>query len=202
MILDCIVQNQMSRPRDFDLATALNRAMGVFWAKGYESSSLDDLCGAAGISRSSFYAAFGDKRSLLLQSLDHYVDRGSGRIAETLSHTPIREAFAKLLNEFIDGIVAGPGRRGCFIGNCAAELPRRDSEAMARVRNALARNTAIFHDALVAAKARGELSPKADPEALSRFLTASIQGLRLVGKTNPDRAVLEDIAKTILRCLD
>jgi TetR/AcrR family transcriptional repressor of nem operon len=191
----------MSRFRDFDLATALDRAMEVFWAKGYGSSSLDELCAATGISRSSLYAAFGDKRNLLLQSLDHYLDRGSGRIAETLSRTPIHEAFAELLDEFIDGIIAGPGRRGCFIGNCAAELPRHDGEAMARVNSALARNTAIFHDALVAAKARGELSPKADPEALSRFLTASIQGLRLVGKVNPDRAVLEDIAKTILRCI-
>jgi TetR/AcrR family transcriptional repressor of nem operon len=191
----------MARSRDFDLATALDRAMGVFWAKGYKSSSLDDLCAATGISRSSLYAAFGDKRNLLLQSLDHYLDRGWGRIAETLSRTPIREAFAKLLDEFIHGIIAGPGRRGCFIGNCAAELPRHDGEAMERVNSALARNTAIFHDALVAAKARGELSPKADPEALSRFLTASIQGLRLVGKVNPDRAVLEDIAKTIVRCI-
>jgi TetR/AcrR family transcriptional repressor of nem operon len=176
--------------------------MGVFWAKGYEATSLDDLCDATRISRSSLYAAFGDKRNLLLQSLDHYLERGTARIADALSRPPFRRALAGLLNDFIDGIVSGRGRRGCFIGNCAAELPRHDREAMARVSGALARNTAIFHNALVEAKARGELPPNADAEALSRFLTASIQGMRLIGKANPDRAMLQDVAKTMLRCLD
>jgi TetR/AcrR family transcriptional repressor of nem operon len=192
----------MPRPREFDPAAALDKAMGVFWTRGYEATSVDDLCAATRLSRSSLYAAFGDKRNLLLKSLDNYLERGTARIADSLSRPPVRKALAGLLNEFIDAIVAGPGRRGCFIGNCAAELSRNDREAMARVSGALARNTAVFRDALLAAKARGELSPKSDPEALSHFLTASIQGLRLIGKANPDRAMLQDIAKTMLRCLD
>ena len=192
----------MPRPREFDVTDALDKAMGVFWAKGYEATSLDDLCAATGIGRSSLYAAFGNKRNLLLKSLDHYLERGAARIAGALSRPPLRKALAGLLNDFIDGIVAGPGRRGCFIGNCAAELPRGDRGAMARVSDALARNTAIFRDALVAAKGRGELPPKADAEALSRFLIASIQGMRLIGKANPNRATLQDVAKTMLRCLD
>jgi TetR/AcrR family transcriptional repressor of nem operon len=193
----------MARPREFDVDAALERAMQVFWAKGYEAASLDDLCDATGLSRSSLYAAFGDKRNLLLQTLSHYVDNGSERIAKTLADkVPFRAALACLLTEFIDAIVAGPGRRGCFIGNCAAEIARNDRTAMAHIRDALARNEGYFRDALVAALARGELPPKADPAALARFLTASIQGLRLVGKANPDRAALDDIAAVILRCLD
>ena len=61
---------------------------------------------------------------------------------------------------------------------------------------------ATFRSALERAKERGELPPKADVDALARFLTAGIQGLRLVGKVNPDRAILEDIASTMLRCLE
>jgi len=193
----------MARPREFDIDAALERAMEVFWSKGYEATSLDDLCVATGLSRSSLYATFGDKRNLLLQSLSLYVDHGSKRVAEALLRkVPFRAALADFLDAFIDAIVAGPGRRGCFIGNCAAEMERQDRSAMAKIRDALARNEGYFRAALEAAKARGELSPEADVAALARFLCASTQGLRLVGKANPDRAALEDIAAVMLRCLD
>jgi len=193
----------MARPREFDADSALERATQVFWAKGYEATSLDDLCDATGLSRSSLYGAFGDKRDLLLRSLDRYSERGTTQIAATLEKAPsLREGLANLLREFIDQIVAGPGRRGCFIGNCAAELARHDREAMARVRESLARSQATFRAALARAQRRGEIASTADIAALARFLTSSFQGLRLVGKALPDRATLEDIAAVVLRCLD
>ena len=177
--------------------------MDLLWTRGYEATSVDDLCEATGLSRSSLYATFGSKRDLLLRSVDRYVERRTPNIAAILARpVPVREAFAALLREFIDQIVAGSGRRGCFLGNCAAELPRGDRVALARVRQGMGRTQAIFRDALARGKARGELPRKADVDALARFLTAGIQGLRLVGKVNPDRAMLEDIAATMLRCLD
>lgn len=191
----------MARPREFDPATALDKAMQVFWAKGYEATSLDDLCAATGLSRSSLYAVFGDKHDLLLQSIDLYADRGTARFAAVLAAPPIQSALRRILDEFIGQIVAGPGQRGCFIGNCAAELARGDRDAMMRVRRSFARNETIFRDALTAAQSRGELPRSADPAALARFLTSGFQGLRLVGKANPDRAVLDDIAAVMLRCV-
>jgi TetR/AcrR family transcriptional repressor of nem operon len=193
----------MARPREFDVDAALERAMQVFWAKGYESTSLDDLCEATGLGRSSLYAAFGDKHGLYLRALDHYEEGSAARINEALTRpVPVREAIAGFVDRLIDDIVAGPGRRGCFIGNCAAELARHDRDAAARVRRSLQRIEAAFRDALGRAKARGELAPYADVVALARFLTAGIQGLRLVGKATPDRAALRDVARVMLRCLD
>jgi TetR/AcrR family transcriptional regulator, transcriptional repressor for nem operon len=115
---------------------------------------------------------------------------------------PIREAFAALARQLIDQVEAGPGRRGCFLGNCAAELPRNDRAAQARVRRGLESTEATFRDALARAEACGELPPGTDVDALARFLMCGFQGLRLVGKVNPNRAVLEDIATTMLRCLE
>ena len=193
----------MARPREFDANSALESAMQVFWAKGYEATSLDDLCDATGLSRSSLYGTFGDKRDLLLRSIDRYSERGTAHIAATLEKAvPLRTGLAELLRDFIDQIVAGPGRRGCFIGNCAVELARQDREAMARVRASLARTEAIFRAALLRAQARGEIAATADVDALARFLSSSFQGLRLIGKARPDRAALEDIATVMLRCLD
>lgn len=192
----------MARPRKFDEDAAVERALDLFWSRGYEATSVDDLCAATGLSRSSLYAAFGGKRDLLLRAVDRYSDRRTPVIAAMLARRqPVRDAFAGLLHAFIEQIVAGPGRRGCFLGNCAAELPRSDRAAMARVRDGLARTEATFREALAGARTRGELPLNADVGALARFLTAGIQGLRLVGKVNADRKALEDIAATLLSCL-
>jgi TetR/AcrR family transcriptional regulator, transcriptional repressor for nem operon len=192
----------MARQREFDADVALDRAMEVFWSKGYEATSLDDLCEVTGLSRSSLYAAFGSKRNLLLRSVERYVERRNPQITAVLAQPgPVREAFAALASQFIEQIVAGPGRRGCFLGNCAAELPRSDRTALARVKQGLAATEAAFCGALVRARARGELAVDADVDRLARFLTAGFQGLRLVGKVNPDRAMLEDITRTMLQCL-
>ena len=192
----------MARPREFDSNTALESAMQVFWAKGYEATSLDDLCEATGLGRSSLYAAFGDKRGLYLSALDRYEEAGVHPIAAALARSPIRKAVAAFVDRIIDDIVAGPGRRGCFIGNCAAELARGDRTAATRVRRSLDRLEATFRDALAHARARGEIAATSDVDALARFLVAGIQGLRLVGKAKPDRAALDDIAAVMLRCLD
>lgn len=193
----------MARPREFNVDTVLESAMQVFWARGYESTSLDDLCEATGLGRSSLYAAFGDKRALLLRSLDRYEERGIARIVAALSRPPnIRKAFAAFVDDLIDQIVAGPGRRGCFIGNCAAELARGDRTAATRVRRSLDRIEAAFRDALVRARVRGEIAATSDVDALARFLVAGIQGLRLVGKAKPGRAALDDIAAVMLRCFE
>lgn len=193
----------LARPRGFDEEAALERAMELLWSRGYEATSLDDLCHATGLSRSSFYSAFGSKRNLLLRSVDRYVDRRSPVIESMLSGAgTVRQCFEALFAAFIEQIVAGPGRRGCFLGNCAAELPRGDRAALARVREGLARTEAIFRSVLERGRARGELAADADVTALARFIAAGIQGLRLVGKVNPDRAALEDVASNLLRCLD
>jgi TetR/AcrR family transcriptional repressor of nem operon len=193
----------MVRPREFDADVALERAMQAFWAKGFKATSLDDLCTATGLSRSSLYAAFGGKRALLHQSLERYEEQGIARISAVLARpVPVRDAFAAFITDLIESIVAGPGRRGCFIGNCAAELARQDRATAARVRRSLERIEATFRDALKRAQTRGEVAPSADIGVMARFLVSGIQGLRLVGKANPDRAVLEDIKNVMLRCLD
>lgn len=193
----------MARPREFDTDSALDSAMDMFWKKGYDATSLDDLCEETGLSRSSLYAAFGSKRGLLLQTIDRYVARRIPDLTELLDqHKSVRQACAALARHFIDDIVEGPGRIGCFLGNCAAGLPREDRVAAKHVRDALHVTEKTFYEALASAQAAGELRRDADVAALARFLTTGFQGLRLVGKVNPDRDYLEDVAATMLRCLE
>jgi len=176
----------MARHREFDASAALDRATEAFWTKGNEATSLDDLCAATGLSRSSLYATFGSKRNLLLLAVDRYAELRTPKLAAALARpVSIRDAIGALLAELIDHIVSGPGRRGCFLGNCAAELPRSDRAVLARVRQGLGKTESAFRVALERAEAAGELPAGADVSALARFLTAGFQGLRLVGRPIP-----------------
>ena len=185
----------MARPRAFDTTAVLEHATRVFWTRGFEHTSLDDLCAATGLNRSSLYAAFGDKRDLYLQSLARYEAGSLARIHKAFDGRGAREGLEALLAGLIDAIVEGPGRRGCFIGNCAAEMARLDRTAAARVKQSLERIEAAFREAL-------ERDGLADARSLARFITAGVQGLRLYAKANPDREALEDIAAKLIRCLD
>jgi TetR/AcrR family transcriptional regulator, transcriptional repressor for nem operon len=193
----------MARPREFDSDTVLEQAMQVFWAKGYEAASLNDLCDVTHLNRSSLYAAFGDKRALFLETIDRYGERAVARIETALAKPlPVRDAIAGFLAGLIAQIVSGNGRSGCFIGNCAAEMAGYDRAVASRVKCNLARIEAVFRNGFERAKARGELAKDADTQELARFFVAGTQGLRLMGKTNADRDALEDIAHVMLRCIE
>lgn len=198
-----IKQNPLARPREFDVDQTLERALQVFWAKGYEAASLDDLCGSTGLGRSSLYAAFGDKQGLYLSALERYEAAALARIDAALaSRVSPRDGIAAFVDRIIEDIVAGPGRRGCFVGNCAAELARQDRTVAAQLRRSLERIQNKFRDALLLARDAGQIGKGADVDALAAFLVSGIQGLRLIGKVNPDRALLQNIAKVMLRCLE
>ena len=193
----------MGRPREFDIEAALDKAMQVFWSKGYEATSLDDLCDATGLGRSSIYAAFTDKRRIYLQVLQRYEQRAVARVGKALAgERPVRDALADFLREVIDSIAHGSGRRGCLIGNSAAGLNVGDKEVADVVRHSLDQHELAFRGALERAQQRGEFAPGEDVRALARFITASFHGLRIFGKVPRDKAALEDVAAVMLRCLD
>ena len=168
--------------------------MDVFWARGYEGTSAQDLVDAMGINRGSLYATFGSKRELYLRALERYLERDRGILADALAgDRPVRESLGRLLRGYADQLVADPLRRGCFLVNACAELTPGDPELSGRVSEEIAAQQALLEDALRAARARGELGPDRDPAALAAYLVGLVQGLRVVGKATGDRDRLERI---------
>jgi len=92
--------------------------------------------------------------------------------------------------------------RGCLVTNSAAELASRDPGATDRVGAVLARIETAFHRAVVHAQKAGEIDPKRNARALARFLTSSAQGLSVMAKACPDRAILEDVVSVVLAALE
>src|SRR3984957_2651155 len=105
---------QMGRPRSFDIDRALDRALLVFWRKGYEGASLSDLTKAVGINRPSLYAAFGDKEALFRKALDRYLKGPAAYTQEALREPTARAVVERLLLGAADLNAAPRHPGGCF----------------------------------------------------------------------------------------
>src|SRR5438045_6393478 len=128
------VQLPRGRPRSFDVEAAVERAMGVFWSRGYHATALPDLLRATKLSRGSLYAAFGHKHSLFLRALDRYIADALTRMDIELD--PRREPVDGLrayLAGYVDRTSGAHARRGCLLVATAMELAGQDAEAGRRI---------------------------------------------------------------------
>ncbi|MDB5219142.1 MAG: Transcriptional regulator, TetR family protein [Myxococcaceae bacterium] len=192
----------MARAKEFDREEALDKAMNVFWSKGYEATSMADLLDAMGIGRQSLYDTFGDKHDLFLEALARYEElRGAPLRSCFDSAASVRGAFQDLFMGFVRETEAQQ-RRGCFSVNTAAELAALDPKAAKVVQASQRGLEALFFKALSRAQRDGELPASKDPRALARFLVGALQGLRLTAKADPRSPALRDIARITLAALD
>jgi len=185
--------------KHFDEAAALDRATDLFWRRGYEATSVQDLVDELGISRSSLYATFGTKDRLYQQALLHYCAVEAGpRHALLTGDGSVRSAVRALLAGIARAPVERPDRRGCLVVNAATERIPADPETTAAVAAQLGRFEAALHAALRRGQDAGELDPAQDARALARFLVTVVQGMRVVGKATDDAAALRDVAEVAL----
>ncbi|HZE72922.1 MAG TPA: TetR/AcrR family transcriptional regulator [Pyrinomonadaceae bacterium] len=193
----------MARHKEFDRDEALQKAMGVFWARGYEGASVQELVQHMGINRQSIYDTFGDKHALFLQALDRYREIQSGKVFEVLERPgSVKKNLRQLFQGVVEKGLSEEGRRGCFVGNAMSELSGHCKETAKRTRNSMTSAEKMFQSALLRGKEQGELRGVRDPRAVARFLYSSLQGLWLMAKATKDRKTLEDVVKVTLSVLD
>jgi TetR/AcrR family transcriptional repressor of nem operon len=193
----------MARPKEFDRDEALHKAMEVFWARGYEAASVQDLVEHMGINRQSLYDTFGDKHSLYLQALDRYEQVESRKLFELLQRPgSVKKAFKDLFNGVVEGSLRDQQHRGCLMNNAMSELAGRCAATAEKTRHNMAAIEDAFYGALLRGKKSGELKEVREPRAMARFLYNSFQGLTLMAKATQDRKVLEDVVRVTLSVLD
>jgi len=193
----------VARPKEFKHDVVLDRAMQAFWSRGYEATSIQHLVDRMGIQRGSLYDTFGDKRALFFAAIDRYDRVVTAKLLAALDEPASgRDAIRRFFRLKVE-LAMEPGRpRGCLVTNSAAELASRDRGTATKVGAVLTKIEASFNRAVVRAQKAGEIDPTRNARALARFLTSSAQGLSVMAKTFPERAVLEDIVKVTLAALE
>ncbi|CAN5609491.1 TetR/AcrR family transcriptional regulator [soil metagenome] len=190
----------MARPRKFDQARVLDQATELFWTKGYERTSIEDLCEHVGIHRGSLYATFGDKQELFLSCLDRFRQSAQARVYAILEEPgEPKELLERFFERSIENSMSNDKqRRGCFIANTAMGLAAFDPNVASRVEAYCLDSENSFYNFLLRAQQAGKIKSKHNLRELARFLVSTKQGLHVMAKTATDRKALEDVYKVAL----
>jgi TetR/AcrR family transcriptional repressor of nem operon len=193
----------MPRPKEFNPDDAIEKAMQVFWHKGYEATSMEDLLEAMDLNRGSLYDTFGDKRHLFLKVIDRYCTTFVGSKFSLLDQPgPALPTLRRFIIGMIEGGLADPQRRGCLIANTVMELSPHENEIAGTLRQVLKVPEDTFFRTLARAKQQGELKNDKDPRALAHFLTTMMQGTIVMIKAGAPADVVKQTAETALSILD
>jgi TetR/AcrR family transcriptional regulator, transcriptional repressor for nem operon len=193
----------MARPREFDEATALEAAIGCFWQRGYEATSVRDLADKMGMSAPSLYNAFGDKHALFVQALERYLDHTTrARIKRLEDSLPPKQAIHRFIEEIIERSVNDRERRGCFLINSALEVAPHDRKLGALVADRLGEIEAFFNRSIKAAQAAGAVPKDRVAKDIARLLLGVLLGIRVLARSKPERSLLEGVARPALALLD
>ena len=175
--------------------------MLVFWNQGYKGSSLQDLIGAMGISKSSFYETFGNKRALFLATLKHFdATRAIYNREEFQAGLPVKEILSKLFQITIDSVI--DDRLGCMFGRSALEFFGHDEAVTQQIATGVNRLEKAFRQLIERGQASGEIASKHDARMLARQLTATFYGLQVMANAGPDREALKRVAAATISLLE
>lgn len=184
------------RPREFCVDQALSRALEVFWSKGYEGTSLNDLTDAMGINRPSLYAAFGNKEELFKKALDLYEREKMAYIGRALQQPTARLVAETMLRGAVETACGGDQPHGCLrVINSVACSPEAGSIRQEIVERGKAGRAALV-ERFKRAKDEGDLPPTVDAGGLTALLVAMLQGISVQASQAATREDLERLVET------
>ncbi|MCY1254134.1 HTH-type transcriptional repressor ComR [compost metagenome] len=183
------------RPRGFDRAVALTRALDVFWRRGYEPTSVAELCTAMGINPPSLYAAFGSKAKLFLEAVNHYEAAYWDDAWQRMANEPdVHRAIGNFFQESA-GILSAPGAPcGCLVVLAAINVSPESQEVIDALKALRQEGRDHFLRRLKRAVKDGELPPKTDVKTLATALNTLLEGMSIPARDGLPRAELEGIA--------
>jgi TetR/AcrR family transcriptional regulator, transcriptional repressor for nem operon len=190
------------RPLEFDPDAALDAAMQLFWRRGYENTSMQDLLEAMQLSKSSLYQAFGGKQALFERCMSRYGDYMIGELRDALEAAPSGMDFIRhFLESVLDEARGTCEARGCLVLNTANEFARRDPRITAAVAEGLGRFHGVMLATVQRAQREGDIGPGRDAVMLANYLVSSMSGLKTLSKAGADEASLHGIIQLVLETL-
>jgi len=188
----------MGRPREFDERAVLEAAIETFWVKGYEGTSTRDLTASTGLTPSSMYSAFSDKRTLFRRALDRYVHRLREKFSRFETYASPSLAISTFFDEAIERAINDKQQLGCMLVNSALEASPSDPE----FRKAIAQELLLIQDffcrCFIAGQKAGEISTIHSADEAANLLFSILVGLRVLARVRPERNLLAGAVRPAL----
>lgn len=192
----------MARPQEFDNQEVLQKAMKLFWHKGYEATSLVDLLNATGLSKSSLYGTFGSKRELFLNAFDTCREYRAREMKRMLHEGNGRQAIEGFFRSIIADAEAPDFTNGCMGINEAVEMAPHDTNIRLRVVEDLGNIEAALTKAIKRGQADGSIGNTENPNRLAKLFLLGFPGLQVMVRAGCGKAILSQTLSVLLSVLD
>ncbi|MFP1132945.1 TetR/AcrR family transcriptional regulator [Asticcacaulis sp. W401b] len=187
----------MARPQEFNREDVLEKAMSLFWNKGYEATSLTDLIETTGLSKSSLYSSFGDKHAVFLAAYDRYRAARASEMNAILERGSAREAIETFFRKIVSDAKATEFSDGCMSTNQAVEMAPHDPLVRHRVDQDFKLIEAALARAIERGRTDGSVGDAVNPVRLARLFVVAFPGLQVMVRAGSDIDRLDD-ALTLL----
>ncbi|HWB20423.1 MAG TPA: TetR/AcrR family transcriptional regulator [Phycisphaerales bacterium] len=189
----------VGRPRQFDVDEALEKAMSVFWRKGYEGASMPELTKAMGINRPSLYAAFGNKQALFRKAIARYTAGPACYVREALELSTAKKVIQRLFAGEILMMTEGKNPKGCLVVQGALACSESAKDIQQELADMRARTETALRERLIRAKREGDLPRGASPAEMSKYVMTVMHGMAVQAASGASRRELEAVADMAIR---
>ena len=188
--------------KTFNEEQAIEAAMLLFWEKGYTDTSMSDLLKTTGLTKGSFYNAFGSKHDLFVKTLLKYdVENRRVFLQELVSKDSPVEAIETFFNAVVSESVEDRDRKGCFLVNTSLDLNSHEDEIKRIILKGLGEVETFFKQMIELGQLRAMISKDIVPEATAKALMGAVIGIRVLGRCVYDRKALEALSEQSLRLI-
>ena len=191
----------LGRPKKFNEAEVLGKAMNLFWLHGYQGIGLSGLCSGMGISRQSLYDTFGDKRTLFIKAIHFYRENLLSQLLQILADPANPLENVRKVMGYFECRVAANDFRGCLVANTLVELGQHDKEIADLLGDTLGLLEQGLRTALQNAQKAGELPPDRDTKLLARTLTNAFLGMAVSSRLSTHRESIKDVFQGVMATL-
>ena len=192
----------MARPREFNEDEVIDRAVDLFWRKGFADTSIGDLEEALGMGRQSIYNTFGDKRSLYIRALQHYYEKGTSTISSFLNEGKRGlDSIHAYFNMVVEQHASPEGARGCFLVKSLVDHGTSDPEVVSRCRSNENRLVSMFKQALTEAVEDQTISATTNVGATALMLSTQLYGLSVMARSGMSGDAMRESTQTLLNQL-
>jgi len=192
----------MNRPRQYDREEVLEKTTNLFWEKGFEATSMNEMVARSSLNKHSLYSEFGDKEKLFIECIDYYISKSNRVMIDILTKKPLGLSNIEAFFDDRVNYAASEDCKGCLIVNSVTEKEILSEEINLKVKSFISKFKAVFYNCLQAAQDKNEISEDKDCKTLADYLVCFTFGLVNIGKNETKKKELRkmvDVALSAVR---